>query len=136
MEKRFYLAVRKNATAQSSRSAPVAVVSEGAETLKIRLLADCIARDFLGFIPIQNLEIIAREGEEFTIPNNYEGKSLREHISAMEDDDAFYVPMKDKKGNNGYVGELSYRQPSVGEQAIPQLELLEPRRKSKTKYTA
>ncbi len=125
MEKRFYLAVKKNATAQCSRSAPVAVVAENSGVVKVRLLENCVARDFLGYTPAKDLEIVARKGEEFDIPNNFEGESLREKIGGMEEDEAFPVPMKDHTGKNGYVGELSYRQPGASEPINPQLELLE-----------
>ena len=136
MEKRLYLGVRKNASAPVGKSVLVAIINETEDKLRVRLLEDCIARNFMGFVEVKNTETIAPEGEEFEVPNDFYGETLREYINSADEDDALCVPMKDHSGKNGYVGEFTYRRPPLTEQAIPQLELLEPIRKSKAKYTA
>lgn len=108
MEKRFYLGVRKTAGAWSSGSVPVAVVAMSEDTLRLRLLEDCIARNPLGFIPMSDLEVIARAGEEFDLPGTLDGKSAKEYLESLGNEYALVVPMKDHTGKNGYVGELTY----------------------------
>lgn len=124
MEKRFYLSVRKTADAWSSRSVPVAVVAVSEDTLRLRVLETCVARNPLGFVPVPDLEVIAREGEEFEMTNTFDGKTAKEYLEILGNEYAIIVPMKDHTGKNGYVGELSYTRPRHSVQ-IPQLELLE-----------
>jgi len=124
MEKRFYLGVRKTADAWSTRSVPVEVVAMREETLKLRILEDCIARNPLGFVPMPDLEVIARAGEEFEMRNTFGDQNAKEYLEMIGNEYALLVPMKDHTGKNGYVGELSYTEPRKTEQT-PQFTLLE-----------
>ncbi len=124
MEKRFYLGVRKTADAWSSKSVPVAVVAVSEDTLKLRLLEDCIARNPLGFVEVPDLEVIARAGEEFEMKNLFDDQNAKEYLETIGNEYALLVPMKDHTGKNGYVGELSYTEPRKTEQT-PQLVLLQ-----------
>lgn len=130
MEKRFYLGVRKTADAWSSNSVPVAVVAVSEDTLKLRVLENCVARNPLGFVPVPDLEVIAREGEEFEMTNAFDGKTAKEYLEILGNEYAIIAPMKDHTGKNGYVGELSYTQPRKTAQTS-QLALLEFGYKSK-----
>ncbi len=124
MEKRFYLGVRKTADALSTRSVPVAVMAVSEDTLKLRLLEDCIERNPLGLMQSPDLEIIARAGEEFEMKNSFDGKTAKEYLEVLGSEYVILVPMKDHTGKNGYVGELSFTEPKSTDKNL-QLVLLE-----------
>ena len=106
MEKRFYLSIHK--PGMLGRSVPVKVVTESEDKLRVRLLEDCLKRSPLG-LPC-DLEVIARAGEEFEMPNDY-GKNLRQFFDVLGEEYAISVKLTDSKGNNGYFGELIYTLP-------------------------
>ena len=106
MKKRFYLSVNK--LGMLGRSVPVQVVNESEDKLRVRLLEDCLKRSLLGMQC--GLELIAKAGEEFEMPNEY-GKDLRQYFEVLGEEFAITVNLTDSKGRNGYFGELRYALP-------------------------
>jgi hypothetical protein len=132
MEKRFYLGVRKTASALCSKSVPVAIVAVSEDTLRLRLLEDSTARSLMGFVELPDLEVIARAGEEFEMKNKFGDRTAEEYLETLGTEYAILAPMKDHTGKNGYVGELTYVELLTPEQPL-KFKLLESRLDYKAK---
>lgn len=104
MEKRFYLNIINGTI--NHNVVPVEVVSENEETLRVRLLKDYKTRE-----PItgRELEAMAKAGDEFEMPNNANGRSLRDELKTLGDEYGIPVPLADATGKNGYRGLISLR---------------------------
>ncbi len=111
MEKRFYLSIHNQG--MLGRSVPVHVVAESEDKLRVRLLEDCVQRSPFE-LPVNNLAVIARAGEEFEMKNQRDGTNLRQFLEQLGAEYAAPVSLTDSNGKNGYKGELTYLQPKPG----------------------
>jgi hypothetical protein len=102
-----YISISKDGKSQPSTYAPAQIIQEDEDKARIKLLANCTKKNVLD-LPESALEIIAKEGEEFEIQNEYAGK-LSERLEFIGSEYEIPILMKDSTGKNGYIGYITMR---------------------------